>query len=547
MKQILIIVLISFAAVNTFAQRRNNLDTTKPATVLITSQFKPVLKPSAKINFSAATPAIDTSKPNLFYTIPSQNLFFVYEPTPLKPLALNVESAVVWVNHNYIKLGFGNYSTPYLQAGFTMGDGKNGVLNINAKHVSSTGDLPFQQFSKTGVEALGVINAGNDNEFTARVHVDNSNQYFYGFEPDTLKFSKDQVRQRFTAFGGRVALRNKNINAPLAYNPAVGVEIFNDNHSGVETNFNFDAPVSKSITRMFAFNVGLHGSLTSLKTQEEKINNNLIWLDPAVQFKTPNVVINAGFNPTWDNSEFNWQPNFWANAKLKDEKFVLQLGWIGSFINNTYQSLANFNPWIAQPVSLDNTKVAEQFAGFKGSAGNHLTYNAKVSYLKYSNMPLFINDTVDQKTFNVVNESELKVIRIHGELGYTIQEKFSLLAGVTFNQFSDQQVYDKPYGLLPLELTGTLRWQVLKELALKSDLFFWDGTNYRSRNGDSFKQKAAFDVNAGIEYSITPRLSAWLQFNNIFNSQYERWNNYQVLGFNVLGGIVYSFSKTANR
>jgi hypothetical protein len=266
-----------------------------------------------------------------------------------------------------------------------------------------------------------------------------------------------------------------------------------------------------------------------------------------VQFKTPNLVVNAGFNPTWDNSVFNWQPNFWANAKLKGEKFVLQLGWIGYFINNTYQSLANFNPWIAQPTFLNNTRVREQFAGFKGSAGNHLTYNARVSYLNYSNIPLFVNDTIDGKTFNVVNESQLKSIKIHGELGYTIQEKFSFLAGATISQFSNQQNFDKAFGLLPLELTGALRWQILKEFSFKSDLFFWNGPNYMSKSGDSFRQQAAFDMNAGVEYAITPKLSAWLQFNNVFNNQYQRWNQYQVLGFNVLGGIVYSFSKTANK
>ncbi len=548
MKRISIIVFISLISFTSFAQRRGNLDTSKPTTVVVTSQFKPVLRPSAKINFVAAVPSADTARPNLFYTIPSQNLFFVYQPTPLKPLALNVDSAIAWVNHNYIKAGFGNYTTPYLQAGFTMGDGKNGVLNINAKHVASKGKLPFQQFSNTNISALAVINAANNNEFTTKIHVDNSNQYFYGYQPSTLTFTKDQLRQRFTSFGGRVALRNKDVNAPLSYNPAIGLEFFNDNHSGVETTLSFDAPVSKDITRMFAFNVGLHGSLTNLKTQaNSKIKNNLFWLDPAVQFKTPNLVINAGFNPTWDNSVFIWQPNFWANAKLRDEKFVLQLGWTGYYLNNTYQSLAAFNPWIAQPTFLSNTSVREQFAGFKGSAGNHLTYNARVSYLNYSNMPLFINDNVDGKTFTVLNEPEMKAIRIHGELGYTIQEKFSFLAGATFNQYSNLKVNDKSYGLLPLELTGSLRWQILKELSFKSDLFFWNGALYKTQAGTNERLGSAIDLNAGAELAITPKFSGFLQFNNIFNNQYQRWNQYQVLGFNVLGGIVYSFSKTANK
>jgi len=35
----------------------------------------------------------------------------------------------------------------------------------------------------------------------------------------------------------------------------------------------------------------------------------------------------------------------------------------------------------------------------------------------------------------------------------------------------------------------------------------------------------------------------WLQMNNIFNNRYERWNRYEVFGFNILGGIIYSFNQ----
>ena len=78
---------------------------------------------------------------------------------------------------------------------------------------------------------------------------------------------------------------------------------------------------------------------------------------------------------------------------------------------------------------------------------------------------------------------------------------------------------------------------------VKSDLFFWDGARYRMKNGESGKLDPAIDVNAGVEFKIMPRLNLWLQFNNILNNRYQRWNQYEVLGFNVMGGIVYSFSQ----
>ncbi|MBC7587548.1 MAG: hypothetical protein H7178_04235, partial [Chitinophagaceae bacterium] len=86
-----------------------------------------------------------------------------------------------------------------------------------------------------------------------------------------------------------------------------------------------------------------------------------------------------------------------------------------------------------------------------------------------------------------------------------------------------------------------LRWKVLKDLHFKTDVFFWDGASYLSKSLQSQKLNAAIDLNAGLEYSVLPRLNLWLQFNNLLNSKYQRWNQYEVLGMNVIGGIVYSF------
>src|SRR6476661_8924008 len=76
--------------------------------VKITSSFKPVLKEAAKVNFNAAPPSTDTSRPRLQYTIPNQNLNFAFQPGTLRPLALQVDTGANWTNESYAKLGFGN-------------------------------------------------------------------------------------------------------------------------------------------------------------------------------------------------------------------------------------------------------------------------------------------------------------------------------------------------------------------------------------------------------------------------------------------------------
>lgn len=543
MKKLLLIAVSVSLSVLSLSIANAQRDTTKK-TVTITSAYKPVLKPAAKINFSAAVPSADSSKPALTYNVPAQNLFFSYQPASLKPLALSIDTSFWWDNSNFVKVGFGNYSTPFAQAGLSFGDGKTSLVNLNAKYISQKGSLPYQQYSQSSANVSGIFSKDPNIEWRGNAGIDLSNQYYYGYRPDTLKYSKDSLRQRFNTIHAMVGLRNKQVNSyGISYDPTLSVNFFSDNRKGREGNFVLNAPLTKTFTEDLAFAVGLTADLTAYSTYGRKISNNLYYLTPSVSFKKSTFSVNAGITPSWDNSAFKLLPNFTALVKMKDEKFVLQGGWIGYYQKNTFQSLAAFNPWIAEPTSLLNTRIIESYAGFKGSAGSHFTYNAKLSALKYTNATLFTNDFGDGKTFQTLYEPSMRALKIHGEAGYTSQEKFSFLSGITISNYSGLKENSKAWGLVPLEITGALRWQVLKDLQFKADAFLWDGPHFATKGGETTKAKNAYDFNAGVEFTVMPKLNLWLQFNNILNNKYERWNQYQVLGFNVIGGIVYSFSQ----
>jgi hypothetical protein len=517
-------------------------DTSKPDVVVLYASFKPTLRNAAKLNFTAATPVIDSTRIPLTYKVPAQNLFFSYQPVPIKPLALYVDSGAKWQNNQYVKVGFGNYATPYLEAGAAFGDGINNITTVHAKFTSSKGNRDFQQFSKAGIEALGSYTNKKNQQWNAKLFYSNSTQYQYGYEPNNLIFNKEQLKQQFNTVGFNLGLKNKQAtNYGILYNPSIGVNYFFDARNGKELNFIAKAPVNKSFSNMFALDLNVVADITNYQTPIQTINNNLFYVAPTVQFKTPNLKLNFGVLAGWDNQTNSLLPNITAEAKINGEKFVLQAGWVGYYQKNTYQSLSSINPFLQQPTALNNTRIHEQYAGFKGSAGNHFTYNAKLSFLKMIGQPLFTNDLVDGKSFIVFNEPDLQAIRIHGEVGYTMQEKFSFLASVNINQFTKISTLDKAYGLTPLELNGILRWKLLKDLYFKSDVFFWDGAQYRNKSLTSQKLNAAMDLNAGVEYSLMPKLNLWLQFNNLLNSKYQRWSQYEVLGLNVLGGVVYSF------
>ena len=129
--------------------------------VKITSSFKPVLKEAAKVNFNAAPPSTDTTRPRLQYNIPNQNLVLGYQPGTLRPLALQPDTGNRWTNESYIKAGFGNLKTPFAQVGLSVGDGKNAGVNLYGKHTSSRGKLPNQDYGLTNVELNSFLKSNN--------------------------------------------------------------------------------------------------------------------------------------------------------------------------------------------------------------------------------------------------------------------------------------------------------------------------------------------------------------------------------------------------
>jgi hypothetical protein len=291
------------------------------------------------------------------------------------------------------------------------------------------------------------------------------------------------------------------------------------------------------------FTVAANADISSYSTLTNSISNNIFSIAPNLNYNNNIYKLNIGFKPTWDNSKFAFLPTIFGEYKLANEKLSLTAGWLGYFQKNNYKNLAAINPFIEQSTNFLNTKINEQFVGIKGSLGNHFNFNGQVSFLKFTNQALFINDdaAINAQTFKVLYEPNLKAVRIAGEIAYTTQEKFSFISAIKYTQFTGQDSFPKAYGIVPLEINSSLKYKVLKDVFVKADLFLFTGNYYKIQTIQSEKTNAAFDFNLGAEYKVLNKLNVYLDFNNLFNNQYQRWHQYNVLGFNIVAGIVYSF------
>ena len=518
----------------------------KTTTIDITSSYKPVLRNAVKINFSASHLAADTTMPALTYTIPAQNLFYAYQPVPLRPLALEQDTNLNLGIRNYVKVGYGNFSTPYVDAGFSFGDGKKFLANVYANYISSKGKLLYQDYSRLHIKAAGSYFLPK-NEVYASVDIRMHENFLYGYDTALYKYTRKDVRQQFQDFAVKAGIRNTITGEyGINYNPSLLVSNFTNVNKLVETSALLSVPVEKQFGEVFTFKVEGRADITAYSTKDVfpniKLNNNVFSVAPALVFSTPRLSIHGGLVPTWDNGKFVWLPNVYAEAQIADNVFAFQAGWIGRITKNTYRNLSAINPYLKTVTAQLNTKEVEYYGGIKATLGKHFNFNAKAGLVTYTNLPFFINDTAtDGKAFVISNETGVRNLRVHGDVSYIQQDKFSVTAGLTFNGYTGMKRNAKAWNTIPMEFTSALRWWAFKQVLLKADFYAFGGGHYLDKGNVSRVFAPGSDFSAGIEFRISRMFAAWLDVNNIFNTKYQRWHNYEVYGLNLLGGVRVSF------
>jgi len=536
----LALLLTCLIPVKGHAQR----DTGRKSTIDITSSYKPVLRNAVKINLSATPSPADTSRPRLSYDIPAQNLFFSYQPIALKPLSLIHDTALDLGIRNYVKAGFGNFTTPYVKAGFSFGDGKTSLVNLYADHISSRGKIEHQNFREFSVKGIGSFFTAT-NEFYAGAQFSQHEYNQYGYDHALYNLNKASVLRRYQDIAIRGGMRNTAVNdANFNYHPNAEAHIFSRGDVISESSLLLDAPVEKKFGESVSFKLDARAELntyTIKASSSPKKVNNLYQIAPELVFYSDRFTFHGGVTPSWANGELSVLPNIYGEAQLQNNLLMVQAGWVGRFRKNSVRSLSAINPYIDDPMFLKDTKEVEFYGGVKATLGKHFSFNAKAAYISYTNMPLYVNNFGDGKNFVVVNESKMSNFLIHGDLNFVSQDKFTLTAAADVNTYAGFRDNDAAWHLIPIQFTSSFRWHAFKQVLIKGDLFTFSRVPALVGTNTKKILPGGTDLSAGGEFKITDMFSAWLDFNNILNSKYTRWNNYPVYGLNVIGGVIVHF------
>lgn len=505
--------------------------------------YKPEIAKPEKPEIMPSLPKVDTTKPKFAYVVPQQTLSYTYHSVPIRPLALGKQENTIPFQ-NYIKAGFGNLTSLYFDAGYGGFTGENFETAFHLSHLSQSRDVQRQRISKTQFDATGKYNISN-HAIGASLDLFHRGYNYYGYDQETYFYGKNAIRQGFT--GGSLILNAENTSTNqwnINYKPEIKIGMYGDQYNAREQQIGFLLPVSYILDSTYQFSLGLKGNVASLTRNSVSVTNNYFQIRPSIQGHFKNLQVNLGVNPTLAQGN-NWYilPDISLRTELFNKKFAFSAGWQGDLIQNTYQELSTKNPFMLNNYLVQQSRSNIIFAGFESKLGQHLAFGVSANWKQWNNLAEFINDNnnPDRKQFDVVYDAKVQSVGLDAYFHYQISQVVGLKLESSWNNFYQTTTFSKVWHEPGVKFKASLMTQPIKNLNLSATFDFWDRMFAMQANGSSEKLPAFFDLGIQGEYSIISRFSVFLQFNNIFNDKYQRWQQYDNFGFNIIGGLRFKF------
>ncbi|MEA1785132.1 TonB-dependent receptor [Arenibacter sp. GZD96] len=577
-KHIYIFIILFFgAALWTTAQEKNDLGT---ETVTVTKAYTPTISDAFKINsLPNLNDSIVLQKKEINYSIFSVPVASTF--TPAKGKATGVKKAAPEKLFNsYASLGLGNFNNALADFYTSRALSREETLDIGLNHNSSSGDIDGTALDNVYYNTkLNATYAKKSRDLHWGAHLGFQHRLYNWYGIPDGAFSDDIIngideRQNYynVEAGGHVVLEDSFFkNAEIVGRRFWDAADSGENRAVLKTTFEF--PINQEMITLKAKldYVGgdfTYGNLNFDNASGINYSHIQFGINPNFTILQDDLTLNLGVGLVYgldaENSDgdFFIYPEVTASYRLVDETIIGYGGVQGELRQNSYYDFVGKNPFVSPTLEIQPTDAQyNAYVGVKGKLGANVSYNLKGSYTAENRRPLFkLNPQNlfrnDAKGYFFGNSFEVfyddvKTLGIFGELTVAINRNFSL--GMNAEVYDYDTETDNPAWNLP-NLTASLfmDYQIDANWFVGANLFF---VGERDDLASVVIQNVApsdfpatlvtldsyFDANAHAGYRLTEQWSVFVKANNIGNTNYERFANYPVQGFQILGGVTHKF------
>jgi hypothetical protein len=573
----IIVLLVLFVGQFSFAQKKNESIGTE--TVNVVKPYSPTISDAFKVK---ETPSLDDSgnqpKEVIKYSILSVPVASTF--TPSKGKAEGVEKAKKErLFNNYATLGVGNYSTLNAELFVNQDLGNNDYVAGMFRHHSSQGGIKDvelnDEFYDTAIN-VGYGQNNRDNNWNVDLGYQNQIYNWYGLPADFGSTIPDQRYDLVNSINPDHSYNtiwlggNAEFTESIFSNLAAKFTHFSDSYSSsenrffVKPTFTVDVMDQEIKTNVIVDHVSgsFKNNYLQNNTEAVKYGFTNVGIEPSFVIHENDWTLELGagvfYSGDTENSgnKFYFYPKVNASYKLVGDLMIFYTGVDGGLKQNSYADFVTENPFLSPTLNMRPSSTQYNvFAGLKGKLANNVNYNLTGSYLNEKDKALFkANDYTEVITnedyafgnsFGVVYE-DIRTLRFYAELKADFSQNVTFGINGTFNSYNTDNVVEA-WNLPTMKLSSTLDVTITKQWYAGLNVFYVGERKDMQTNTSlgidttPITLKSYFDANAHVGYKFSERLTFFLKANNIGNQAYQKWLNYPVQGFQVLGGANYKF------
>ncbi len=450
---------------------------------------------------------------------------------------------------NYIKAGFGNYITPYLEGHFNSKRSDKYAYGVHVRHLSSArGPVDY---ARSGVNNLGVYGRYFLNKVTVDGDLSWQRQRFnyYGFDQVLApEVDEDTLKLVYNLLKAGLKFTSADPEAELNYKVGLNYFHLGDNRDSKENEFLLNYEGGYRIDNDKAVNLSGEYSYSS-RSYIDNFARHFFQIRPTVVFSQERYKLEAGFTAAYTSdttfrSRFHLYPVLRGDYHVLPDQLMVFAGIGGETRRNTWRTFVSQNPWLLNGVALSNTNnTLDIYAGLQGNALERLTYQARLSYQTYRYLPFFVNAMSDTSAFEVIYDSEQATIfNIYAALTYEFTRKFRMGLDANLYSYELGGMVAEPWHRPTFDMALLGSYNLHKKIYFNLDIFYLSGLKARNPiSGATEKLNDIFDLNLKVDYRFSEAFSAFVQLNNILGKNYQRYMYYPVKGTNVLVGVSYTF------
>lgn len=527
--------------------------------VVVIKAYTPTISDAFKLNVMPKIKDTLNFKPDFSYQVAPLMFKTSFEVEPINPAKI-VGEPLNRLYGNYVKLGFGSDISPLAEVKINSVRSRKYSYGIEAGHHSSYGSFKidghkyYPNFSDNYVRLYGTKFLKNKS-LSGKLNYNGDNIKYYGFDAELPEVAKKDIPdQMYNNIGASARLKSDRVSkSKIDYDFDLGFYYFADTEKSKESSVSLKADFRDHVKNsLVGFDTRF--SLFDRNSVGDTLQHILVQINPWVQRQAEEWQATLGVNMfSLINPDANSETFFYPNIKFQfalADKFLLSyFGFTGKLENHYFLDVAEENPFIWAGFETKPTQHKKIiFAGFKANISSKLSFDIRATYDEMKDNMLFVADSIGANRIQFLTVyDDMDMANLYAELVFNVNEKFECrLKGNYYSYFTlqnEQQAWDKPE--FDVSLAATYNMQ--DKLLFHTDVFMI-GNRFARGEFDIAKNlyeeiqlESTVDVNLGVEYRYTRKISAFINLNNLIAAKYYQYNYYPTQRFHAQVGVTYAF------